>query len=85
MPSASRVNSTQQRTGDVTRTSEYMQTAAAYADDQVHVNLGYSLEGCDLDGDGDDELVIGSPLVDTDGDRNTGRVQVVPGGPWPSP
>ncbi|MCB9687813.1 MAG: FG-GAP repeat protein [Alphaproteobacteria bacterium] len=42
--------------------------------------LGWALAACDLDGDGDDELVIGAPGTAM-GEELRGRVYVVDGGP----
>ncbi len=60
------------------------QAAVVYEDDVLWTGLGWKLAACDLDGDGDDELVIGSRFVGFDSAPRAGRVDVVPGGPWPS-
>lgn len=59
--------------------------AVVYADDLPFALFGSSLAGCDLDGDGADELVIGAPWTTVDGAVRAGRAFVVPGGPWRAP
>jgi hypothetical protein len=59
--------------------------AVVYQDDLMLTILGYSMAGCDLDGDGDDELVVGSPRANFASSPNAGRVQVLDGGPWRTP
>ncbi len=58
--------------------------AVMYEGDQVGSTLGWSMDGCDLDGDGADELVIGGRWTSFGEEDMAGRVQVVPGGPWPN-
>lgn len=55
--------------------------AVVYADDLPDQDVGSAMAGCDLDHDGDDELVVGSPGVGV----QAGRVQVVDGGTWRLP
>lgn len=43
---------------------------------------GGAMDGCDLDGDGDDELVVGAPSTQVDGHLGLGRVHVLDGGRW---
>jgi len=41
--------------------------------------LGHAMAACDLDGDGDDELVVGEPGYTSDDEVSRGRVQVIEG------
>jgi len=50
-----------------------------YAHDEVHTQLGSALAACDLDGDGDDELVVGERFYGTDDVPGQGRVHVIDG------
>ena len=59
--------------------------AVVYEDDLFAANMGDRLAGCDLDGDGDDELVIGSPAASWADAPSAGRLQIVDGGPWRLP
>lgn len=68
--------------------------AVVYEDDAMLVSLGYAVDGCDLDGDGDEEIIVGSPGWGADPvypsaakvaqPIRAGRVQVIEGGPWHS-
>ena len=57
-----------------------LDASIAYEDDQSGAQFGKTLSGCDLDGDGDEELVIGSPWASIDSVPLVGRVQVIDGG-----
>lgn len=62
--------------------------AVVYEDDVSYAVLGgsqSSMAGCDLDGDGDDELLVGAPATAIDGAILAGRAHLVPGGPWRAP
>jgi len=47
--------------------------------DGEHAGLGNAMAACDLDGDGDDELVVGQPGYSSGGLAGRGRVQVIEG------
>lgn len=50
-----------------------------YDNDVPDTIFGLSMKACDLDGDGDDEIVIGEPGFSSEGEWGRGRVQVVEG------
>lgn len=59
------------------------EAAVVYRGDDADSTFGRALAGCDLDGDGDDELVLGSERWSEPASPfSPGRVQVVDGGPW---
>lgn len=56
----------------------------AYQDDATRAAFGSALDACDLDGDGDEELVVGSYSYSSEGLPGRGRVVVFEGGPFGS-
>jgi hypothetical protein len=51
----------------------------SYVNDVPYTALGVGIAACDLDGDGDDELVLGEYQYSTDDMPGRGRVQIIEG------